>query len=278
MPSDLDGSFYKQYDENSLEISIAEELQKKAYDYIHEQSNSESIFNFSDSSIVNIVCPEIPEKYRNKYSKKFSKDYLRRAKFADPDTLDLVTTHLARKFPHLSINDFTCSAPPKNLYSYDLICIGGPGWNTLTRDLIDIYNIPLQYGDYSEGKEDFYIKNTLTNKEYRTQYSSSGRIIKDIGIFAKLPQFGNESKSVYLINGIQTFGVLGTAHSFIDTNFREKNISIIERNVNETSDFYLLIFELSILESDVIPSIINEKLIFNYSIDKNEFYKKTSSN
>ena len=170
LPSDLAGAFFRTYNDDTLRIAVSEEIYTKAMACIAEARDLQSVFALEAATKVNIVCPEIPPEFRTRYAAhKLTKDYIDLGRFGDPDAHALISTHIARVFSHIQIGSHVCTETPGDAYNYPLICIGGPGWNALTADLLRAYAVPLQYGDYSEGVEDFRITNTTTGKEYRTE-------------------------------------------------------------------------------------------------------------
>lgn len=271
IPSDLRGYSVKKYSEKYFEISVAEELQQKVFSLIDERVIRASVFQMQDCKMVNIVCPEIPEHLRSKYSIKQKKDFLHKLKFGDIDSLNIISLHIARQYPNLEIKEQICSEVSEEIYKDDLICIGGPGWNTLTRDIISSFSIPIEYGDYSDGVEDFYIKNKITGKVYRSTFSEENRIIGDIGIFVKLPSPVNLNKNIYLLNGIQTYGVYGVALSFCEEEIKNRNIEMLDDILGEACESYIIIFEFAIFENMVIPSSFKMENLFVYDKKTNTY-------
>lgn len=266
MPSDLDGTFYAQYKhEDELAVVIADEIYEKTLSYIGKTNKLSSVFDLSIKDKVNIICPEIPADIRPKYSIKNSKDYARIAKFGDPDTLWNTAMHIARCFPKIKIfENVATELMPHDLYSNDLICIGGPGWNPITKSILEYRNVPLKYGKNGDKTQEFYIENQLNNKKLKTEWSEDGHVTKDIGVFAKLPS-PSPTHDVYLINGIQTYGVLGVALSLTLEHFKNENIEKIQSLLGHKYTYFIAIFELDVVQDNVYnvfpTSIKNENFI-----------------
>ena len=62
---------------------------------------------------------------------------------------------------------------------------------------------------------------------------------------------------MYLINGIQTFGVLGAARSFIDEEFRHRNLQIVRSVAGERQELFLAILRLPVIEGIAYPAEVD---------------------
>ncbi|MBE9489622.1 MAG: hypothetical protein IMY67_04960 [Bacteroidetes bacterium] len=275
MPSDLDGTFYARYKhEDELAVIIANEIYEKTLSYISKTNILSSVFDLRVKEKVNIICPEIPANIRPDYSIENAKDYARIAKFGDPDTLWNITIHIARSFPKIKIfENVATELMPHDLFSNDLICIGGPGWNPITKSILEHRNVPLKYGSNGDKVQEFYIKNESNKKKLTTEWSKDGHVIKDIGVFAKLPS-PSPTHDVYLINGIQTYGVLGVALSLTVDHFKLKNIEKIQSLLGHKYTYYIAIFELDVVRDNVYnvfpTSLKNENFII-YDQETSEY-------
>ena len=263
LPSDLEGTFYRRYRKDNLGIAIADELRTKVLDLLTETLSQASFFELKNAPSVHIVCPEIPLEYRIKYAERFAKDYLYKAKFGDSDTLGEVQVHLARTFPRLRIRECVSSEVPRDIYLEPLICIGGPGWNTVTRDVLEHFAIPLEYGDYSDAAQDFYIRQSIDGREWRTALSR-GKVIRDVGVLARLPNIQSTRTDIYLIHGIQTLGVLGSARSIIEEEHRQTNIATLQDVLGEDRRYFVAMLMTGVIEGNPSPSLIRPEDILVY--------------
>jgi nucleoside 2-deoxyribosyltransferase len=276
LPSDLDGTFYRKYREENLGIAVADELRTKVLALVKEIRSQASFFDFGESAVVNLVCPEIPLKYRIKYAERFSKDYLYKAKFGDSDTLGELQTHLARAYPQLRLREYVSTEVPRELFGEPLICIGGPGWNGVTRDILDHFDVPLEYGDYSDAVQDFYIKDKLRDVERRTEFSR-GRIIHDVGVIGRLPNVQSSRMDIYIINGIQTFGVLGSARSLIEDEYRFGNMQTLSEVLGEDRRYFVALLSIAVIEGNPSPAFVRAEDVFIFDPKARNFTLGDSS-
>lgn len=278
IPSDLSGFIFAKYkDEKDMPLIVAEEINEKVLMHIRELNSTKSVFDFSGKSAVNIICPEIPEGIRPTYANKNVKDYARIAKFGDPDTLWNVSVHIARHFPTIDIREtISRDVMPNDLYRNDLITIGGPSWNGTTKTIIEHMKMPLVHGDFSNDVQDFKIFNTILNKEYVTELDDSGQVLSDVGVFAKLPS-PSPGKSIYIIHGIQTYGVLGTALSFIRDETKLENLKLINEWLDNRHSYFMVMLRLNIVNDNVynvFPSTIKEEDFLIYDENKKHFFSQ----
>lgn len=276
IPSDLSGIIFARYkNDDDMALVVAEEINEKVLIHIRKINSKKSVFDFSCKCAVNIVCPEIPKSARPKYANDNAKDYARIAKFGDPDTLWNVSVHVARHFPNIDIREtISRELMPNDLYSNDLICIGGPSWNGTTRTIMEYNKIPLVHGDFSEEAKDYKIYNTILDKEYRTELSDDGAVRSDIGVFAKLPS-PSPGRCIYIIHGIQTYGVLGTALSFIKDEYKYDNINVIEEMLDNRYNYYMAMLKLNVVHDNVynvFPGRIKEDDFLIYDADSNKYF------
>ncbi|MGI9001006.1 MAG: hypothetical protein ACR2GH_05005 [Pseudonocardia sp.] len=269
LPSDLEGTFYRRYGQDNLGIIIADELRTKVLNLISEQISQASFFDLKDALSVNIVCPEIPLKFRIKYAERFAKDYLYKAKFGDSDTLGEIQTHLVRTFPKIRIKEYVSTEIPRDIFSEPLICIGGPGWNSVTRNILDYFSVPIKYGDYSDAVQDFFIRETLRNQEWRTIFSND-KVIRDVGVLGRLPNVQSRT-DIYLIHGIQTLGVLGTARSIIEEEHRQANLKILQETLGEDKRYFVALLTSGVIEGNPSPSLLRPQGILVYNPVSGQF-------
>jgi hypothetical protein len=246
MPSDITGTLYRRYDTAALKIVVAKEIKEKVTLAVEKRLASLSLLDVRDD--LNIVCPELPEQYRIKYATRQSKDYLRKARFADSDSLFYLVKRIKTLYPSCEIAELLDKEISDDTLDQNLISLGGPGWNTLTARLLQAASVPLEYGDFSEPAHNFVIKNMKTGQEYRTVLGRAGEIISDIGVFIHI-QHSHPDKRLYLINGIQTYGVLGMCKSLLQDGFRLENQQVVEAwRARTGASAYLILARIPIFQ------------------------------
>jgi len=209
-----------------------------------------------------VVCPVIPLEDRTQYSLPESEEYMFLEKFGDKDSLIEITALLNKLYPTMTVKKYTCEDMPKEGYESNLILIGGPGYNTIVKEILERINSPFNY----DLEEDLLV-DKFKNIKYGSKFSS-GNIVKDYGFFLKIPNPYNDTKKLIMINGIHTYGVFGVVKAFTTTDQGFKNCEQIIEKFGKDPSFCVL-FEIEILNNQVITPKININNIISYPWEEN---------
>ena len=91
----------------------------------------------------------------------------------------------------------------------NVVCVGGPCFNRITRRFMEEANLPLGFEDI-DGDEDLTpLVNRRTNTVFNKELDGSGRLIRDWGLFARFRNPFNESNRVIIACGIESSAVSG---------------------------------------------------------------------
>ncbi len=152
-------------------------------------------------------------------------------------------------------------------YSKNVICVGGPYYNSITREFMRKIKSPFIFDLQAQN---IPLINLINGKKYYAQRSKTKRITKDYGFFAryKNPFDKEEQNSIILISGIETYGVLGTARTFLPANnyFIENSEKIIRILKDKGERGFSLLTECDVESNNVRPKCIecdNKHLIIN---------------
>jgi nucleoside 2-deoxyribosyltransferase len=159
----------------------------------------------------------------------------------DKDAFSEVTITLTHLYPDLTIKRYSCTSLPASNYSGNVICIGGPNSNTVTRTMINQANIDLKF---KRIRDDWIIKGhhpkkiLYKEKELPVQPEyESNKIIKEILCIMVGPNPFNLNKRVVILFGIHTYGVLGATNVVTGTGINDldhANMEYIIENLSET--------------------------------------------
>ena len=271
IPSDLGGIYRGEYEgpitnirgrlANSIKIYLLDILQER--ERAREKYKSSSImrdfwgFIEGIDKEIFVVCPVIPLEDRTQYSFPESGEYMFLEKFGDKDSLIEVTALLNKLYPTMTVKKYTCEDIPKEGYENNLILIGGPGYNTLVKEILKRINCPFNY----DLDEDLLIDKF--RKKLHGSVFSSGGIVKDYGFFLKIPNPYNETKKLIMINGIHTYGVFGGVKAFSTTDQGFKNCEQIIEKLGKDPSFCVL-FDIEILNNQVIAPKVNITNVISY--------------
>ena len=195
-----------------------------------------TFWSFGNQSTLDLVCSSIPSEDTPDFANPSHRNYLRYAKFADLDTLILLHISLARLFPGLIIRDFT-SEEHLGHDSENVVIIGGPPWNDKSRNL-QAY-LPYSFIEKPLGEDDPLVVHHLPNHIFCPKWSKTGDLFSDISLIARL-RYG-DCRSIFILAGCLTTGVLGAAKSILTGTEAFANIDFITHRVGDAD--FVLVFE-----------------------------------
>ncbi|MHC4155074.1 MAG: hypothetical protein ACYST6_09155 [Planctomycetota bacterium] len=170
---------------------------------------------------VYVVCSELDRSKKRQQPEPGEFLYL--GKYGDLDALFEVLVSLNRLFPNLSPK-FCTGDEFENLtgnpYAENLILIGGPDYNKVVRELMDLTPF-----EFEEREGDTVLVDKRTKESYESKRNAEGRIVTDYGFFLKMQNPHNADKKVVMLNGIHTYGVYGAAKCFLSQDEHEVGIA-----------------------------------------------------
>jgi hypothetical protein len=217
VPSDIQAFLYLPY---STLSGITESLVRAIVDYNDNHTPSHLYFHelwkFKPRDKVYIICPELtePDKRQNPEENEFL--YL--GKYGDIDSLLILYTSLSKLYP--SIDIIFCTSKefkniPGNPYAENLVLVGGPYYNEITRHYLTKHQIiPYKFKEMKGGEIGLKIptQKGLLKSNFSDDQDLSN--VLDHGFFVRTKNPQNHSKSIIMINGIHTYGVVGAAKCF----------------------------------------------------------------
>ncbi len=287
IPSDIQGMVVVRYTKETLTAKLAYEIYRRTQEIIRERAvqQAKSTAENEDQDILRafwglegehsiyLVCPEIPQESRIVDTSLVMRHYVRLMKFADLDTLFYLEGFMSRYFPDIRVYECTCNNVPPEAYEENFISIGGIAWNKVTAELIQRISLPFVQRDGGAGKDD-PIEDIRTKTQYLPTVGTDGAMQEDIGFFVKVPNPANKKRSLFIINGIRTHGVLGAAKCFAGDAQSVDNCSYILKPMGKDPQFVALL-RVPVINNFVAvlniskPSIMMELL--GYSPERNEF-------
>jgi hypothetical protein len=117
-----------------------------------------------------------------------------------------VAQSLARAELSGSTRFMTCSEFSEEHYRENVVCIGGPDFNIVTRRFLRDAGARLHFA-YVGNR--CWLKDRMSDKKWRGE--GTKRTITDVGFFARFTNPYNKNAEVIVICGIETYGVLGAA-------------------------------------------------------------------
>lgn len=229
----------------SKEGHIARHIKNEIKRRLREESRSEVWWHLQQvwgggpsRGQIKIVCPQLPRSYQPTYAQKGSPEFVNLARYGDLDTLAEVLTLLPKLFPNAEVKYLTAGEVQRVDRHGDLIVLGGPDFNKLTRELMRTARLPFQYRTI--GSKSAFVE-IPTAREFLIQTTTKGTIRKDFGLFARFPNPLNVDRTVVLIGGLQTFGVLGSVQAFSMNATGKKNAKLVTKLCSGVPGFAVLV-------------------------------------
>jgi class 3 adenylate cyclase len=168
-------------------------------DDVRERSALEDVWGLGSDPAepVYVVSGQIPLKETEPYA----------VHSGDKDAVVLVACCLARVGKIDAAKFLTSSEFSEHFYRSNVICVGGPDFNSVCERFLAECPSRLTFQ---------YLRKNCKLYDGRTGYSWNvvrrrGKVIKDVGFFAKLRNPYNDRSEIILLCGIETYGVLGAA-------------------------------------------------------------------
>lgn len=206
---------------------------------------------------IHIVGPS--EAIKTEYAHPISPNYIHMHNFGDNDTIVEANAFLKMLYPETNIFRHPSDNFPSSLYEENLLVIGGPGsleteGNIVCRKMMEKYDSQIKYPDDKDAM-------TYKDSEYESIFNQDGYVTQDFGYFARVQNPFNKDRSVVMVSGVHTYGVLGAAKAFSDHANARLNISKV---INKFGDLDNIAFETFF----AVPVVMGTVLCPEIEIDK----------
>jgi hypothetical protein len=219
VPSDISAFIYLEYKKlHEIAGDILNAIEAYTKSYIPSYFFFKELWNLNPTDTVYIVCPELlkPDERQNPELNEFL--YL--GKYGDIDSFLVLFASLSKLYPNMNLKFCTSrefNLLPGNPHSENLILLGGPDYNEVTRYYIEKRKIsPYEFIVIGEDEDEIGIKHPHSESIYCASFEGDEQLkcIMDYGFFIKTKNPSNEHKKLFMINGIHTYGVYGAAKCF----------------------------------------------------------------
>jgi len=195
------------------------------------------------------------------FSEINSPNFIYLDRLGDKDAVVELSVLLARLYPRVPVLRYVSDQLPRDAYESDLVVIGGPGSlategasNALVSPLHATLGIPVAY---SEDCERLIVEGS---GEFQAT-ESEGRLIQDYGFFARSRNPYNPARSVILIHGIHTYGVLGAARCFSDHPTALENVAAVLDLLGPDPSFWTY-FQVKVVGGvAMVPAVDSDKIV-----------------
>ncbi|MGN6258711.1 MAG: hypothetical protein ACTHN3_13350 [Solirubrobacterales bacterium] len=211
-------------DTDSLQDQVASSLQSKLDELLSDGSTAyeprERCFWFdTDCREIHVICAPEPEMSR--FADVDAENYLFIDSLEDRDALMELAMFLSRALPRTQIVRHSSSTITPDVLSSDIVVLGGPMNNHVTRDLMRALEIPLTFDLVKE-------RMCLGEGAQFQLASEGGRPSRDAGYFGRFRNPFDRSHHVVLCQGFYTFGTLAAAGILADSSQAVRNTRHLE--------------------------------------------------
>lgn len=197
---------------------------------------------FADDGPLTIICGRLPADELTDMAQPGNANFTKLLSFADLDALVNLFGHVRAENPQMRVFFRTPDEVEPEHLSGHIVMIGGVGLNDITRrffvDFEELSSLPVtQREDNDIDPYGEYFVATVNGQE-RQHLARWARpapdfadLLEDVGLFIRMPNPLNSSRTLTVCNGIHSRGVLGAVRSLTDPLHREANERYIAQNL-----------------------------------------------
>jgi len=189
----------------------------------------------------------------------------------DIDAFVEIISSLRLLYPKARIERFFSEEFPERNMDENIVTIGGPKWNTVTRHLLRSSDSPLTFDGY-------FLVDEITGQRHETEEDET-QIYVDYGLILRMRNPYDRKNNFVLLAGCDTFGVLAAAKCMSSlSSFGYATIKTIDRQLGR---FFRKPHFGAIVRCDIIGAkVTNIELIALYEIgydkdNKPQFHSKS---
>ena len=254
-------------DFNEEEVAVYEELKVEllalrsaATGGPPEEKAFSRSWRFVDEGPVTLICAQLPVDQIGSIGDPANPNYTELQTYADLDALMELHGHIRAENPATDV--FVRAAPkvqPDDLSGH-IVLVGGIAGNKITGRLSEMAELPVrQVADSRLDTGEFFIAEVEgEGREFWPEWMDDDKrlLAEDIGLFARVPNPLNSSRTLTICNGIHSRGVYGAVRSLTDKRVRESNEQYISANFGNSGSF-LILMSVHVIEQQAMTPDFN---------------------
>lgn len=208
---------------------------------------SHGLWYFPDGGDVTIVCAKLPRYLTDSmpYADSANPDFAELYTYSDPDALIELFGHLRAANPDSNVTFQTADRLGADHYKNHLVVLGGVDWNSVTRDALDRFDMPVRQlaRDNDDDIGGFEVQEGDTRRTFLAKLESIEDrpvLVQDVSHFFRAMSPYDKERTITVCNGVYGRGVLGAVRALTDINVRDKNERFVSENLGETDTFSIL--------------------------------------
>lgn len=185
------------------------------------------LLDYDDGDIV-IICPDAPDDSRGPLASDDSPNYTLLHQFADTDALIEVFGHIRALNPERKVFYRTSDSVSRSEIQNHLVLLGGIGWSRTTRRVLSLIDMPVAQVDHPDlaTGEVFRLDKSVDPQErvfFPVADEKTGELTEDVALIARVENPFNTNRTLTILNGVHSRGVLGAALAVTDETIRAGN-------------------------------------------------------
>lgn len=231
-------------------------------------------WHFSDTGNVTFICAEMPKDQQGPWADPSNPNYTELQAYADLDSLMELRGHIRAENPLMDVHfRIPAQVQPDDLTGH-VILLGGVVWNEITERLSEMASLPIKqlYRPELQSGEIFVVDVGGEKTEFWPKWADPGKVlVEDVGLFARVPNPLNSSRTLTICNGIHSRGVHGAVRSLTDRNLRDANERYISTHFGHSDSFAILMSVKVIKNRAMTPDFsMDETVLYQWPQDSAE--------
>jgi transcriptional regulator with XRE-family HTH domain len=229
------------------------------------------VWRFPENEDITIVCAPLPQMLRRHltYADSESADFVSLYTYADPDALIELFGHIRSVNPRHQVSFHTTEELTADHYTTHLVLLGGVDWNTVTRDVIERVDLPVQQvvrGDDAPTSSPggFLVERAGGSELFPPLLDSEGHLLEDVAHFYRGVSPFNRKRTVTVCNGMYGRGTLGAVRALTDGRFRDRNAAYVRERFGDVESFSII---------SRVPVVGGRGLTPDWTIEENRLHE-----
>jgi len=201
-------------------------------------------WHFQDADLVTFVCAQLPDDQIGPFGDPSNPNYTELQTYADIDSLMELHGHIRAENPAATVRFRTPPDVEPDELTGHLILLGGVAWNEITGRLSEMAQLPVrQVTDAGLDSGDIFVADIDgEGRQFWPHWADEDKkvLAEDVGLFARVLNPLNASRTLTICNGVHSRGVYGAVRSLTDAKLRDGNERFIATNFGDTESFAIL--------------------------------------
>jgi transcriptional regulator with XRE-family HTH domain len=217
---------------------------------------------------ITIVCAQLPGKYRRhlSYADPESPDFVSLYTYADPDALIELFGHIRARNPENPVTFRTSDALEPDDYTSHLVLLGGVDFNSVTKDVIERVDLPVEQVGREEDAEHggFRVEEAGRSKLIEPHLDAGGHLLEDVAHFYRGVSPFNRKRTVSVCNGMYGRGTLGAVRALTDARFLDRNTAYLRSRFGDVKSFSII---------SRVPVVGGQGLTPDWTLEENRLHE-----